>query len=105
MAPSQPTAGGGQWLGSVEVCAVAPAHRASEILVAATEVGSPGEKPQVGSGERLDLVGLGQRSKGVNPPSPLVAVAAAFPDVRGRRLHSVHRLSSFPDRPEACPRR
>jgi hypothetical protein len=37
------TLGGGQGLGSVEVRAIGPAHRAGEVLVASTEVGRPGE--------------------------------------------------------------
>ena len=91
MAPSQPAQRAAvKGSAAVEVRPIGPAHGAGEVLVASTEVGRPGEQPQVGSGERLDLVGLGERGKGVPPPSPLVAVAATFPDVRGRRLDSIH---------------
>jgi hypothetical protein len=55
-------AGGGQWLSSVEVRAISPAHGVSEVLVASTEVRGPGKQPEVGGGERLDLISLGQRS-------------------------------------------
>ena len=72
-------AGGGQRLARIEVGTVRPAHGSSEVLIPSGEVGGPGEQPEVGSSQRLGLVGLGEGVEGGDPLSPPVAVAAALP--------------------------
>lgn len=80
--------GGGERLAGVEVGMVGPAHSLGEVIISSAEVGRPREQSEITSVEGFDLVRPGQRGKGVAPPSPLVAVAALFPDFRwsGRRV-------------------
>jgi hypothetical protein len=84
-------AGGGERLARLQMGTVGPAHRSSEVIISSTEVGRPREQPEMTSVEGFDLVRPGQRGE-VDPPLPLVAVAAVFPDVRGPRLDSVRRV-------------
>ena len=69
----------GQRLAGIKMGTVCPAHGSREVLIPAGEVGRPGEQPQVGSSQRLGLVGLGEGVEGGDPQSPLVTVAATFP--------------------------